>query len=682
MSEKKKNSTKKNEEKSDYIGETEKNLRKNKNESMETLKRYEDIHFVDSTKSVWNYSLFNEDEIRNFQNGTHYSLYNFFGAHQREVLDIKGYYFAVWAPNATYVSVKGNFNNWNNESHPLFVRLDKSGIWEGFIPHMQKGEVYKYHIHGYQGAKLDKGDPYANFWEKRPDTASITWELGYEWNDEEWMKNRKKNNSLNAPWSAYEVHLVSWMRPDKNDEETYNTYDFFRENLVPYVKNMAFTHVELMPVMEHPFDGSWGYQGTGYFAPTSRLGNPQQFMALVDAFHQQGVGVILDWVPSHFPYDAHGLFMFDGTNTYEYADMRKGFHPDWNSYIFNYKRGEVKSFLISGGRFWMDKFHADGIRVDAVSSILKLNYSRKKGQWEPNEFGGDGNLEAIAFIKDLNETLFRDFPDIQTIAEEATDWPGISKPTYADGLGFGMKWMMGWMHDTLDYFKLDPIHRQHHQDKFSFSMVYYYDENFMLPLSHDEVVHGKSPMLYKMPGDEWQKFANLRLMYSYMFTHPGGKLLFMGDEFGATSEWNYKSELQWNLLQFDGHRLLKDCVRDLNILLRSELALYENQFNMNGFEWVDLNHRAETVIVFRRKGKKPEDDLLIILNMTPIVRRDWKVYTYGKSSWSEIFNSDAKKYWGTGDVFNPELGVKLVDKNEDVYEINVHLPALGAVVLK
>jgi 1,4-alpha-glucan branching enzyme len=682
MSEKKIDSTKKDEEKSSYIGETEKNLRKNKMESMETLKRYEDIHFVDSTKPVWNYSLFNEDEIRNFQNGTHYSLYNFFGAHQREVLNVKGYYFAVWAPNATYVSVKGNFNDWNNESHPLFVRLDKSGIWEGFIPHMQKGEVYKYHIHGYQGAKLDKGDPYANFWEKRPDTASITWELNYEWNDEEWMKNRKKNNSLDAPWSAYEVHLASWMRPDKNDEETYNTYDFFRENLVPYVKNMAYTHVELMPVMEHPFDGSWGYQGTGYFAPTSRFGNPQQFMALVDAFHQQGIGVILDWVPSHFPYDAHGLFMFDGTNTYEYADMRKGFHPDWNSYIFNYKRGEVKSFLISGGRFWMDKFHADCIRVDAVSSILKLNYSRKKGQWEPNEFGGDGNLEAIAFIKDLNETLFRDFPDIQTIAEEATDWPGISKPTYAGGLGFGMKWMMGWMHDTLDYFKLDPIHRQHHQDKFSFSMVYYYDENFMLPLSHDEVVHGKSPMLYKMPGDEWQKFANLRLMYSYMFTHPGGKLLFMGDEFGATSEWNYKSELQWNLLQFDGHRLLKDCVRDLNLLLRSEPALYENQFNMYGFEWVDLNHRAETVIVFRRKGKKPDDDLLIILNMTPIVRRDWKVYTYGKSSWSEIFNSDSKKYWGTGDVFNPELGVNLVDKKEDVYEINVHLPALGAVVLK
>jgi 1,4-alpha-glucan branching enzyme len=682
MSEKNTNSTIKDKEKKDDFGEAEKEPGKNKKESMETLKPYEEIHFVDSTRTVWNYSLFSEDDIRNFQNGTHYSLYNFFGAHQRQVLQVNGYYFSVWAPNATYVSVIGNFNEWNNKSHPLFVRLDKSGIWEGFIPNIQKGEVYKYHIHGYEGAKLDKGDPYANFWEKRPNTASITWELGYQWKDEEWMKHRSKNNSLDAPWSAYEVHLASWMRPDKNDEETYNTYDFFRQNLVPYVKKMAFTHVELMPVMEHPFDGSWGYQGTGYFAPTSRFGNPQQFMELVDEFHQQGIGVILDWVPSHFPYDAHGLFMFDGTNTYEYADMRKGFHPDWNSYIFNYKRGEVKSFLISGGRFWMDKFHADGIRVDAVSSILKLNYSRKKGQWEPNEFGGDGNLEAIAFIKDLNETLFRDFPDIQTIAEEATDWPGISKPTYAGGLGFGMKWMMGWMHDTLDYFKLDPIHRQHHQDKFSFSMVYYYDENFMLPLSHDEIVHGKSPMLYKMPGDEWQKFANLRLLYTYMFTHPGGKLLFMGDEFGATSEWNYKSELQWHLLQFDGHRLLKDCLRDLNLLLRSEPALYQNQFNVIGFEWVDLNHRSETVIVYRRKGKKPEDDLLIILNMTPIVHRDWKVYTYGKPLWSEIFNSDDKKYWGTGDVNNPEPIVKLVDNKEEIYEINVHLPALGAIVLK
>jgi 1,4-alpha-glucan branching enzyme len=445
---------------------------------------------------------------------------------------------------------------------------------------------------------------------------------------------------------------------------------------------MKYTHVELMPVMEHPFDGSWGYQGTGYFAATSRFGTPQQFMKLIEAFHDEGIGVILDWVPSHFPYDSHGLFQFDGTHTYEYADMRKGFHPDWNSYIFNYKRGEVKSFLISGARFWFDKFHIDGMRVDAVSSMLKLNYSREEGEWEPNEFGGDGNLEAIVFIKDLNETIYRDFPQVQMIAEEATDWPGISKPTYGGGLGFGMKWMMGWMHDTLDYFKLDPIERQNAQDKFTFSMMYFYDENFMLPLSHDEVVHGKSPMLYKMPGDEWQKFANLRCLYAYMFTHPGAKLLFMGNDFGSTNEWNYKSELQWDLLQYEPHKKLKDFVRDLNILLRDEPALYERQFKQDGFEWVDLNHREECVIVFKRKGKDPDEELLVILNLTPVVRYNWKVYAAGKSKWKEIFNSDSKKYYGTGDVFNPSIETLLVDKKQKWYEINVHLPPLSAVILK
>jgi 1,4-alpha-glucan branching enzyme len=644
--------------------------------------KYEEIHFVDSTKAVWNYSLFDEEAISNFQNGTHYRLYELFGAHQMDVLGKSGFYFAVWAPNATYVSVIGNFNDWNPNSHPLFVRLDKSGIWEGFIPDLAKGESYKYHIHGFKGLRMDKGDPYASFWEKRPATASITWELSYTWTDKEWMSTRAAHNSLDAPWSVYEVHLASWMRPDKNDEESYNSYDVIRETLVPYVKEMGFTHVELMPVMEHPFDGSWGYQGTGYFAPTSRFGDPQQFMTLVNEFHRQGIGVILDWVPSHFPYDAHGLFMFDGTHTYEYADMRKGFHPDWNSYIFNYKRGEVKSFLISAARLWFDKYHIDGMRVDAVSSMLKLSYSREEGEWEPNEFGGDGNIEAIAFIKDLNETLFRDFPDIQMIAEEATDWPGISRPTFQGGLGFGMKWMMGWMHDTLDFFKLDPLARRHHQDKFTFSMMYYYDENFMLPLSHDEVVHGKSPMIYKMPGDEWQKFANLRCMYTYMFTHPGGKLLFMGNEFGATSEWNHKSELQWDLLQYDPHRLLKDFMRDLNLLLRGEPALYEQQFTPEGFEWVDVNHRDESVIVYKRKGKKAEDDLLIILNLTPVVRMNWKIYAAGKSQYSELLNSDMKKYWGTGDVFNPDIATTLVDEANKMYEINCHLPALAAVVLK
>ncbi|QEC44212.1 1,4-alpha-glucan branching protein GlgB [Pseudobacter ginsenosidimutans] len=644
--------------------------------------KYEELHFVDTTRPVWNYSLFSDEDISNYQQGTNYSLYELFGSHAITVLEQPGYYFAVWAPNATYVSVIGNFNHWDTESHPLTVRLDNSGIWEGFIPGMAKGEVYKYHIHGYKGRRLDKGDPYANFWERRPQTASITWNLDYEWKDSEWMENRAAHNATDAPWSVYEMHLASWMRPHPNDEESYNTYDQIRERLVPYLLEMQFTHVEFMPVMEHPFDGSWGYQGTGYFAPTSRFGDPQAFMELINALHQAGIGVILDWVPSHFPYDAHGLFMFDGNHTYEYADMRKGFHPDWNSYIFNYKRGEIKSFLISSARFWFDLFHIDGIRVDAVSSVIKLNYSRTHGQWEPNEFGGDGNIEAIAFIRDLNETIYRDFPDVQTIAEEATDWPGVSRPTYADGLGFGMKWMMGWMHDTLDYFHMDPLFRSHYQDKFAFSMMYYYDENFMLPLSHDEVVHGKSPMLYKMPGDEWQKHANLRTLYTYMFTHPGGKLLFMGNEFGATEEWNYKSELQWYLLQYEPHSKLKDCVRDLNKLLRSEPALYEYQFSEKGFEWIDLNHRDECVVAYRRKGKLPENDILVILNLTPEVRRDWKLYAKGKKSWKEVYNSDDKKYWGTGDVFNPEINTILVDKNQLLYEINVHLPALGAVVLR
>lgn len=644
--------------------------------------KYEELNFVDTSKPVWNYSLLTDEDVTNYQKGTNYQLYKKFGSHSIKVNDVWGMYFCVWAPNATSVSVKGNFNDWKNHEYELTPRWDKSGIWEGFIPHFKLGEAYKYHIVGYAKRQLDKGDPFANFWEKRPHTASITWDMYYEWKDNDWMKKRKKNNALDAPWSVYEVHLASWQRPDKNDEESYNSYDDIRERLVPYIKETGFTHVELMPVMEHPFDGSWGYQCTGFFAATSRFGDPQGLMRLIDALHQEGIGVILDWVPSHFPYDAHGLFMFDGTHTYEYADMRKGFHPDWNSYIFNYKRGEVKSFLISSARYWFDLFHIDGIRVDAVSSMLKLDYSRNEGEWEPNEFGGNGNLEAIAFIKDLNATIFRDFPDVQTIAEEATDWPGVSKPTWQDGLGFGMKWMMGWMHDTLDYFKTDPLLRQFQQDKFSFSMMYYYDENFMLPFSHDEVVHGKSPMLYKMPGDEWQKFANLRLMYTYMWTHPGAKLLFMGDEFGQTAEWNYKSELQWELLQFDCHRLLKDCVGELNRLLKSEPALYQNQFNMDGFEWVDLNHRAESVMVFKRKGKKKTDDLLVILNMTPVVRNDWEIYVSGKLYKQEIFNSDKTIYWGTGNVFNPEIRSELVDKGQKKYRVTVNLPALGGIILK
>jgi 1,4-alpha-glucan branching enzyme len=644
--------------------------------------KYEEMHFVDSAKPVWNYSLFSEDDINNFQNGTHYSAYNKFGNKQLEVLKTAGTYFAVWAPNATYVTVIGHFNDWNKTSHALFVRLDKSGIWEGFIPGVQEGEAYKYHIHGFNGALVDKGDPYAHYWEKRPYTASITRNVDYEWTDEKWMKKRAAHNALTSAWSVYEVHLASWMRPSKYDEESYNTYEQITERLVPYVKEMGFTHVELMPVMEHPFDGSWGYQGTGYYAPTSRFGTPQDFAAMVDAFHHAGIGVILDWVPSHFPYDSHGLYMFDGTHTYEYADRRKGFHPDWNSYIFNYKRGEVKSFLISNARFWFEKFHIDGIRVDAVSSMLRLDYSRKEGEWEPNEFGGNGNLEAIAFIKDLNETIYRDFPDVQTIAEESTDWPGISRPTFAGGIGFGMKWMMGWMHDTLNYFKRDQFARPHHQDQITFSMAYFNDENFMLPISHDEVVHGKSPMIYKMPGDEWQKFANLRLLYTYMYTHPGAKLLFMGSEFGQTKEWDYKGELQWELLSHTPHRLLQHCVKDLNLLYSKEPALHEKQFEVGGFEWVDLNHRNECVIVYRRIGLDRKDDVIVFLNMLPEPRMDFEVTVKGKRNWEEVFNSDATKYYGTGDVYNPKVRTEIVSKEDGTLKLILNLPPLAGVVLR
>jgi 1,4-alpha-glucan branching enzyme len=644
---------------------------------------YEEIHFVDTTKPVWNYSLFSEETINNFQQGTLYNAYQYFGNKQFEVLGNKGTYFAVWAPNATAVSVVGNFNDWTPDIYPLFVRLDHSGIWEGFIPDLQRGEVYKYHINGFGGKKLDKGDPYANFWEKKPKTASITWNFEYTWEDANWMDTREKHNSLNSPYSVYEVHLASWMRPNPSDEDSYFSYWQIAERLVPYVKELGFTHIEIMPVMEFPFDGSWGYQGTGYYAPTSRFGHPEEFMAMIDYFHKEGIGVILDWVPSHFPYDSHGLFMFDGTHTYEYADMRKGYHPDWNSYIFNYKRGEVRSFLISNARFWLDLFHIDGIRVDAVSSMLKLDYSRNAGEWEPNEFGGNGNMEAIAFLKNMNEMVYRDFKGVQTIAEEATNWPGISKPTFADGLGFGMKWMMGWMHDTIRYFKQDPLFRQHQQDQLTFSMMYYYDENFMLPLSHDEVVHGKSPMIYKMPGDDWQKFASLRLLYTYMFAHPGAKLLFMGNEFGQTIEWDYKSALRWDLLAFDSHKGMKACVASLAALLKKEPAMYVKQFESDGFEWLDLNHREESVISFKRKGNLPSEDLIVILNMTPIEKIDWIVSITGEpSNWQEIFNSDEKSFWGTGNYVNKAVIIPQIQKNVKNYEIKLSLPPLGGCIIK
>jgi len=629
---------------------------------------------------VWSHSLFTESDIVNFKNGSHYRLYNHFGSHSLKLNGQLGTYFSVWAPNAIAVSVVGNFNQWNPQAHILNPRWDKSGIWEGFIPAVGIGEIYKYHIRGYQDSIHLKADPFAHYSELRPKTASITWDLDYTREDKKWMRVRKKKNSLEAPWSIYELHLASWQRPNKYDEESYNSYQDIAERLVPYIKELGFTHVEFMPIMEYPFDGSWGYQITGFFAPTSRFGDPQGLMYLIDQLHQADIGVILDWVPSHFPHDAHGLFLFDGAHTYEYADRRKGYHPDWNSYIFNYGRGEVKSFLISSACFWFDYFHVDGIRVDAVSSILKLNYSREDGEWEPNQYGGNGNLEAIQFLKDLNETIYRDFPDVQTMAEEATDWPGISRPTFQDGIGFGMKWMMGWMHDTLKFFKSDPIYRSQHQDTFSFSMMYYYDENFLLPLSHDEVVHGKSPLIYKMPGDEWQKFANLRLLYAYMWTHPGAKLLFMGGEFGQTNEWDYRSELNWGLLQYPIHQGLKNCVSKLNELLRSFPALYELQYSPDGFKWVDLSHRNESVVVYRRISKKG-DSVYIILNMTPVVRNNWDLELNGKLKWEQIFNSDDASYGGSGFHTNASIPIEVLSRKEKRVKVTLQLPALSAILL-
>ena len=643
---------------------------------------YEQRYFVDSSKPVWNYSLFTDEDIKKFQQGIHCGMHHLLGNHPIEVLGTPGTYFAVWAPNAASVRVIADFNQWDTDAHALIVRQDSSGIWEGFIPNIGMGELYKYRIITPESEVLDKADPYARYWEKRPRTATITHQIDYAWNDTEWMRKRRKINQLNAAFSVYEVHLGSWMRPDPTNEESYNSYLNMIDLLVPYVKDMGFTHIEIMPVMEFPYDGSWGYQGVGYFAPTSRFGTPEDFMKLVDAFHNENIGVILDWVPSHFPRDAHGLYRFDGSHVYEYADSRKGYHPDWNSYIFNYSRGEVRSFLLSSAHFWCEVYHADGLRVDAVSSILRLDYSREEGEWEPNEFGGNGNTEAIAFIKLLNESLYRDFPHIQIIAEESTDWPGISRPTYQGGMGFGMKWMMGWMHDTIKYFQREPVHRPFHQNDFTFSMAYFYNENFMLPLSHDEVVHGKSPMIYKMPGDDWQKFANLRLLYTYMFTHPGAKLLFMGNEFAATQEWNHKTELPWSLLMWPSHQGMKKCISDLNLLYRKEGALFEKQFEPAGFEWVDLHHEDQAVIVFKRKGLKSKDDLVILLNMRPEVHWNWELELFGKNSWTEIFNSNNEQYWGTGEVYNTDIPMEVLDKKAKHYRVKVHLPALAAIILK
>ena len=591
-------------------------------------------------------SLFTDYDIHLFKEGKHFHLYEKLGSHPMEHEGVKGTYFAVWAPNAKEVSVFGDFNAWDQYKDWMFLRQDESGIWELFLPGVHKGAIYKYFIRSNNGYEADKGDPYALYWEIPPETASIVWDINYEWQDTEWMNRRKEAAGKPKPVAVYEMHLGSWKRV-LEEENRYLTYRELAGELPSYLEELGYTHVEFMPVMEHPFSGSWGYQITGYFAPSSRFGEPEDFMFLVDSLHKRGIGVILDWVPSHFPYDLHGLHYFDGTFLYEHLDPKKGYHPDWKSYIFNYGRNEVRSFLISNALFWFKRFHADGLRVDAVASMLYLNYSRDEGEWEPNIHGGQENLEAVSFLKELNERVYLEFPDAVMIAEESTAWPMVSRPTDVGGLGFGMKWMMGWMHDTLKYFQLDPIHRIHHQGEITFSIFYAFSENFMLPLSHDEVVHGKSPLILKMPGDEWHRFANLRALYAYMYAHPGTKLLFMGGEFGQTKEWDYEMSLDWHLLDFPFHAGLTNMIRALNHHYRADSALYELEFEEGGFEWIDYQDAANSTISFVRKGENESNMVLVVCNFTPIVRHQYRLGVPLPGTWKEIFNSDDKEFGGS-----------------------------------
>ncbi|HYF68495.1 MAG TPA: 1,4-alpha-glucan branching protein GlgB [Ohtaekwangia sp.] len=627
------------------------------------------------------FSLLTDFDIHLFKSGKHFRLYDKLGSHPVEVGGEKGTYFAVWAPNATAISVMGYFNNWQPEHHKLHPRWDHSGIWEGFFPGINHGEAYKYAIHSNTGEYFEKADPFAFYFETPPKTASIVWESRYDWKDEEWLHQRKQNVGKAQPYSVYEVHFGSWRRKTEEDNRSL-TYPEMALTLVQYVKDTGFTHVEFLPLMEHPFYGSWGYQVTGYFAPTSRYGSPEDFKYLIDCFHREGIGVILDWVPSHFPGDVHSLYKFDGTHLYEHSDPRKGFHPDWKSYIYNYGRNEVRSFLISNALFWLEQFHIDGLRVDAVASMLYLDYSRKAGEWIPNQYGGNENLEAISFLKELNEVVYKDFPDTITIAEESTSWPGVSKPTYLGGLGFGQKWMMGWMHDTLHYFHEDPINRKYHQNEITFSIMYAFTENFMLPLSHDEVVHGKGSLFGKMPGDEWRKFANLRLLFSYMFTHPGTKLLFMGGEFAQSSEWNHEKSLDWHLTGFDLHRGITRIVTDLNHLYRKEPALYYYAFDQKGFQWIDYSDRDNSVIAFQRQSDRKEDLLIVVCNFTPEVRHHYRVGVPYRGQWKEIFNSDDLRYSGTG-VINPgSLTTSPVKYHLRDYSISLTLSPLAISILK
>jgi len=615
--------------------------------------------------------------------GKHHMIYEKLGSHLMEIDGIKGTHFAVWAPNAERVSVIGEFNRWDPRRHMMRV-LGDSGIWELFIPNVEEGTMYKYEIRSryHNNIIRIKSDPFGVYSELRPKTASIVVDINsYRWNDSEWMENRKNFNPYESPVSIYEVHIGSWMRVPEEGNRFLN-YRELAYHLIPYVKEMGFTHIELMPVTEHPFDGSWGYQTTGYYSVTSRYGKPEDFMYFIDKCHQNGIGVILDWVPSHFASDDHGLRFFDGTCLYEHEDPRKGYHPDWSSLVFNYGRNEVKNFLIGSALFWLDKYHIDGLRVDAVASMLYLDYSRKEGEWVPNIYGGRENLEALEFLKYFNETVHQYFPGVITIAEESTAWPMVSRPTYLGGLGFSMKWNMGWMHDTLEYFSKDPIYRKYHQNNLTFSLLYAFTENFILPLSHDEVVHGKGSLLGKMPGDNWQKFANLKALYGYMFGHPGKKLLFMGNEFAQWREWDYNSSIDWHLLQYESHRAIQLFVRDLNRLLLREPSLYERDFEHTGFEWIDFKDAENSVISFMRKAKNPEDFLLFVFNFTPVARFNYRIGVPLSGYYREILNSDSSIYWGTNLRNRGGLYAKKIPSHNRPYSLNLVLPPLSVLVFK
>jgi 1,4-alpha-glucan branching enzyme len=626
-------------------------------------------------------SLLTDDDIYLFNEGSHFRLYEKLGAHPRRGADVEGTCFAVWAPDAEQVSVIGDFNGWNHSSHPLRPR-GQSGIWEGFIAGIGKGTSYKYHIVSrFNGYRVDKADPFALHAEVPPKTASIVWDLDYAWGDQEWFARRSEVNHPEAPMAVYEVHVGSWRRVPEEENRPL-TYRELGPRIAEYLRRTGFTHVEFLPVMEHPFYGSWGYQTLGFFAPTSRYGQPQDFMYLIDCLHQHGIGVILDWVPSHFPSDEHGLGYFDGAYLFEHADARQRIHPDWDSLVFNYGRNEVRSFLISSALFWLDVYHADGLRVDAVASMLYLDYGRKGGGYIPNEYGGRENLEAISFLRRFNEEVYRDRPGIQTLAEESTDWPMVSRPTYVGGLGFGMKWDMGWMHDTLLYMSKDPVHRHYHHNQLTFRLLYAFHENFILPLSHDEVVHGKGSLLRKMPGDDWQRFANLRLLYAYMYSQPGKKLLFMGGEFGQWDEWYHEVSLDWHLLDYPPHAALQHWVEDLNRVYRQEPALHQLDFHPAGFEWIDCNDSQHSVLSLVRKGRSEGDAVIVVCNFTPVPRPNYRVGAPRGGFWREILNSDATQYGGSGWGNLGGSEAAPIPFRGRPHSINLTLPPLGAVFLK